>query len=141
MQVPSVATGPTLSDDGQYMWDGVKWIPIEPRQPQSQKTVFLTPSLGYSKLTAQVDFLGNQQLASDMRSIPLSSTNSFVFFLAIFVSIMLILLVVPMVLTVLWGLREGRNKQRREQMTNSAVTFIRSTPVPPEKAHMASQFM
>jgi len=147
-----------LSEDGEWMWDGEKWIPA-PRtrppttppmvqqanplmnQPQSQEPVFLTPSMDYNRLTAQVEFLGNHQLASDMRSIPLSSTNPIVFGVAFFVSFMLILLVIPMVLCVIWALREGRNKQRRTQMMDSAFSIVQTTPVPAEKIHMASQFM
>ena len=139
MQVPSVAPTSTLSPDGQHMWDGTQWIPVPP-STSDQQTFFLEPCSDYKKLTAQVEFVGNSQLASDMRSIPVGS-NPILLVCAFAISFMLILLVVPMVLTVVWYIREGRNKQRRNQMVPAAQAYLGSTPVPSSKQHLASQFL
>jgi hypothetical protein len=147
---------PIISDDGRWLWDGKEWIPNPPKvtptpppmtspnppmnQSQSQGLVFLTPSEDYSRLTAQVGFLGNHILASDMRSIPLSGTNPIAMIIYFIISFFLIVLVVPMVLFLAYAMRESRNNQRRKQMMQSAVLFVQTTPVPVEKTHLASQF-
>ena len=36
MQAPPGPTGPQLSPDGNYWWDGLRWVPMHPYQPQWQ---------------------------------------------------------------------------------------------------------
>ena len=102
------------------------------------ESVFLQPSKNYEKLTTQIDFLGNNLLASDMRSITLSSSIVFKFLTFVLASA-LFLFVLPLIVWVVWMLRERRNSNKRKQMMNSAIMFVRSTPVPPEKVALIDQ--
>ena len=107
---------------------------------ETDNPTFLTPAKKYEKLTSQVEFLGNSQLASDMRNVP-SGTSIVVLAIAWFAAFMLIMVVVPMVLWVMWFIREGRNKQRRGELSRSAIAYLSHTPVPESKLGMVSQFM
>lgn len=100
--------------------------------------VFLRPSSDYEKLTSQVEFLGNHALASDMRSITLSSSVIFKV-LTLIIAGALFLFVIPLVVWVFWMLRERRNSNKRKQMMNSANMFVRSTLVPKEKISLIDQ--
>ena len=108
-------------------------------EQEQEEMVFLTPGSNYEILTAQVDFLGNSRLASDMRNVP-SGTSITILAIAGIISFFLIVLVVPAVLWVLWLIRESRNKQRRNELSRSAKAFLSHTPVPKEKQNMVSQF-
>ena len=100
--------------------------------------VFLTPSNDYEKLTAQVDFLGNHSLASDMRSITLSDNMALKVITGV-LAVMFLVVVVPLIIWISWMLRERRNGQKRIQMMNSAKSFIQSTPVPETKIQLIEQ--
>jgi len=102
------------------------------------ETVFIEPSRDYEKLTSQVDFLGNHSLASDMRSITLSSSGAFKIITG-FIAFMLIFILIPMIVWVVWMLRERRNTNKRTQMMNSAIMFVKSTPVPEAKVGLIDQ--
>jgi len=102
------------------------------------EATFLRPSSDYEKLTSQVDFLGNHSLASDMRSITLSSSVIFKVLTGI-IAIAFFVVVIPLVVWVVWMLRERRNSNKRKQMMNSANMFVRSTPVPGEKIGLIDQ--
>ena len=101
-------------------------------------TTFIEPSRDYEKLTSQVDFLGNHSLASDMRSITLSSSRAFKIITG-FIAFMLIFILIPMIVWVVWMLRERRNTNKRTQMMNSAIMFVKSTPVPEAKVGLIDQ--
>ena len=100
---------------------------------------FLTPSADYKNLTAQVDFLGNHSLSSDMRSVTLPASKGLKIGFG-FIAVMTIVLVVPMILFLVWNARELRNLQKRNQMRDSAEIFVKSTPVPSEKVSAMHQF-
>ena len=134
-----------VSEDGKWVWDGSNWQPVQtevihtlPPTP-TVTPEFLTRSRDYKNLTAQLDFLGNSSLASDMRSITPPADSKLKLILLI-LAIMTIYLVVPMILWITWNARETRNMQKRNQMTDSATIFVKTTPVPSEKVKMISKF-
>ena len=132
-----------LSEDGEWMWNGSIWEPVQIEGDSTLSSIpvsnFLTPAADYNNLTAQVDFLGNSSLASDMRSVSVP-TNLFIHAFVGVLAILTIFLIVPMVLFLSWLGREQTNFQKRNQMINSAEIYVKSTPVPAEKVQAIPHF-